>query len=522
VLIGSPVGDYSWQEIYEKVQNSSTTQCCELPWEGRFILLKIDPAGDIWTIWNDWMGSIPIFHSQLPSGRIASTLEPVVVSTSDSTKENIYLPSLLALLLWGHYFSDWTLFKNIKVVPPDCQATWKGQVFQYEQYFTVTPSNDRMEAGWDDLIDEMYELSKQAITEALNTQSRWILPLSGGLDSRLIAGVAAESGTNIYAYSWGQPKISDVVHAQSIAQVLDIPWKRVDLGNEYLTSYRQLWADLFGSAMHFHGMYQMPFLNSLNFEPSAPILSGFIGECLAGYDTKILVETHNSKYPFQFLPDGYLHWTIPELEKLITIPIEDAFDELANEMENCIDAISGSLYQRLRLNTLWGRQRHFTYFQSMLSDYWRGVSTPYINRAYARFSFALPRAVLDNRVLQQAMMARYYPRLAEIPGTYAPNPALLTGSYFLKKRIANNLPEPISTSIFPAFKRTRLSSDIECVLNSKKESFHPLFDQIDLVKEWMNVDLIEEKYEKIIHENDQNAVRKLQSIQTLAFRLKKL
>jgi len=519
VLIGSPVGAYSWQEIVERVIHSSSEEHFELPWEGRVILLKVDPTGDIWTLWNDWMGSIPVFYSKFPSGRIISTLEPVVYSLFNFQSEDIHIPSLIPLLMWGHYFSDWTLFKDMVVVPPDCVAVWENDDYRFTQHFTVAPSDNRLDTGWDDLIDEMHELSKQAISQVLDTHPQWVLPLSSGLDSRLIAGVAADKGVNVFSYTWGPPKTSDAIHAKSIAQALNIPWKNIDPGNSYFTDYRQLWANLFGSSMHFHGMYQMPFLDSLKNEPSGPILSGYIGECLTGYDVKFLVEIHSSENPFQLSPCDYLHWTVEELHQLFSIPIEGVLNEFADEFNHRVEAIPGALHHRLRFNVLWGRQRFFTYFQSMLSDYWRGVSTPYLNREYARFSYSLPRVVLDERVLQQAMLRRYYPKLAAIPGTYASEPALLTGSYLLKKRIAKYLPEPISKSVFPGLRRVRSNSDIACVIKSGRDSFSPLFDNLDILKDLMNTDLIEENYNKIIPNNDIHAVRKMQSLQALAYRL---
>jgi hypothetical protein len=518
-LIGSPVGDFYWGDIAERLLRASAQHPFVLPWDGRVILLKIDPTGDVWTLWNDWIGSIPVFYAQTPSGQIASTLEPAVVDALDFAKDDIFLPALLALLIWGHYFDDWTLFKDLKVIPPDSQVTWENGKFHFTQDMTVTPSDDRMEAGWDDLIDEMYALSKQAIAQVLSTQSQWILPLSSGLDSRLIAGVAADQGVNVYTYTWGPAKTSDVIHAKSIARALDLPWKNIDPGNSYLTTYHQLWANLFGDAMHFHGMYQMPFLDALKNEPSGPIISGFIGECLTGYDMKILIKAYSGKYPFQISPDDYLHWCVKDLYQLMKVPIDTALDELASKVITQIDSFPGPLYHRLRLNVLWGRQRSFTYFQSMLSSYWRGVATPYLNRDYARFSYSLPRVVFDERVLQQAMLRRYYTKLATIPGTYAPEPALLTGSYLLKKRIAKHLPEKITDTVFPGLKKTRSNSDIECVRNSQKASFFPLFENLDKLEMWMNTDLIEENFEKIVPENNIKAIRKLQSIQTLAYHL---
>jgi hypothetical protein len=518
-LIGSPVGKVSWQEIARQVMDASPARPFILPWEGRVNLLRIDPHDNSWTLWNDWVGSIPVFHASLSGSRMASTLEPAMVAALGLGENDISLPSLLALLIWGHYFSDWTLFKNMKTLPPDCEARWQANNFQFTPRLSVQPSEQRWQAGWDEILEAMYSLSQQAIATTLKTQPHWVLPLSSGLDSRLIAGVAADVGADVTAYTWGVPKSSDVIHAQGIARALGIPWKTINPGNGYLARDLPRWTDLFGSAMHFHGMYQIPFLDALENEPPGPIISGFIGECMTGYDVKFLMEAYQGPTPYQLTPDAYLHWTPKELRSLMSIPIDDALDELAAEYQRLADAIPGPPFQKVRLLTVWGRQRHFTYFQSLMSDYFRGVATPYIHREYARFAYSIPRALLDERIMQQMMFARYYPGLAAIPGTYAREPITYNGSYLLKKRLARYLPEKTARQVFPGLYRSRAVSDVACVTHDGKASFQPLFEKLPQVAAWMNLERIHATYDNILAKNDSQSIRKLQSIQTFAWRL---
>jgi hypothetical protein len=203
----------------------------------------------------------------------------------------------------------------------------------------------------------------------------------------------------------------------------------------------------------------------------------------------------------------------------MNVPIQDALDEMAVEHERLFNSLPGADHQRLSFINLWGRQHNFVYFQSLMSDYWRGVATPYLNRDYARFFHSLPRALLDNRVILQMMYARYYPKLASVPGTYGKSPVLLSGSYLLKKRISKYLPESISKSVFPGLYRSNPNSDTECVIHTGKESFFPVFERLNLLSGWMKGNVIEKNYQKIVVENNGNAIRKLQSVQTLAYRL---
>ena len=336
-------------------------------------------------------------------GRVASTLEPIVVAAAQFTSSDIFLPALLSLLINGHYLSNWTLYKDMMVVPPDCIAEWNEQDFRFEQKLTVIPSKERWEYGWDDLVDEMYEFSRRAISDVLETQPFWILPLSGGLDSRLIAAVGAEMGSELHTFTFGAASSQDIIYARQVAETLNLPWKQVDLGTEYMTMYSQKWANLFGSAMHFHGMHQMLFLDELNAEPPGPLLSGFLGDALAGYDSRFLVDYHTSGDTVQILPDGYIHWPVTEIEEMLKIPIGDALRELTYEIKRSINKVPGARFQQLRYFILWSRQRFFTYFNSMLGDYWRGVGTPFINRDYARFLLL----IATGRVRRQKITGRY-------------------------------------------------------------------------------------------------------------------
>ncbi len=519
ILVGPEAGLYPWKALHSDLSPDSPPQVFNLPWEGRVVLLRISANGKCWTMWNDWLGSIPVFYAQVGKGWIASTLEPVVVAQAGFTPNDIFLPALLSILIHGHTLGDWSLYKPMCVIPPDCTAEWNEHGFTSKQYFTVRPSTERWETGWDDLIDEMYELTREAIGAVLKKGTFWLLPLSSGLDSRIIAGVGAEFGANLRAYTWGAPHSEDVEYASRIARALGIPWKWIDTGTDYLAKYVQQWADLFGSAMHFHGMYQMPFLDALKAEPSGRILSGFLGDQLAGFDVDFQTSFHSpSVRTYQAVEDTFVHWHVNEIPSLLKMDVQDAFEELACEIDRMRNIQPGPWFQRLRFLPIWGRQRHFTYFQTKLEDYWRGVDVPYLNRKYAQFCLSLPRAVLDHRILQQAMLVRYYGKLAVIPGSFAPEPIKPTGRYLLKKRIAHLLPSVLRRGPFRDFSAILLSRDVESLRRGGDRAIWPLREAWNRLSEWVNLDLVEREYQSALSGN-MKSVRKLQSLQTLAYRL---
>ncbi|MCK6538959.1 MAG: asparagine synthase-related protein [Anaerolineales bacterium] len=516
VLIGSPHGSVKWEEAREALHSDKF----ELPWDGRVILLRISADGRRWTMWNDWLGSIPVFHAEPGSGRIASTLEPVVVASAGYTPDDFFLPSVVSLLINGHYLGDWTLYKNMKTIPPDSLMEWDEKGFRTKKLWTVEPSQSRWEAGWDDLVDEMHELSRRAVADALKSHSHWILPLSSGLDSRLIAGVAAEVGADAHAYAWGAPNTTDVVYSQKIARMLGFPWKRIDLPKDFLKRYTPRWADWFGSAMHFHGMYQMAFLDQVRTEPSAPIISGYIGDVLSGDSTKDLDAVHRVRKSYQLESDWYCHWTVEEVRSHAIFPLTEALEANADEFKRQISSLPGAFYQKTQFLELWNRQRYFTSFQSILSDYWRGVANPFMNREYARFCLSIPRMALDDRLLLSGVFRRYYGRLAVIPGTYAKDPFILTGKYLIKRRMVEVLPPSLHRGPLRGFGNVQLRMDIASVQSTGRDALWPLFEARERLSEWLDFSQLERDFQTVMtSREDIRPLRRLQSAQTLAYRL---
>lgn len=518
-LIGSPHNDITWRDVQESFLKTDRPEDFVLPWEGRITLLHISPDGRRWQIWNDWMGSITTYYASTSHGRVVSTLEPATVAAADATlAADVFLPGLVALLLNGYFVSDWTLYKSIKTIPPDSLSTWDETGFRAQTLWTVKPTQDRWEAGWDELVDEMHDLAYKAIAGIAKSRPSWILPLSSGLDSRLIAAVMADVGVDVHAYAWGGAENEDVIYSRKIARTLGFSWKHVSLPKDFLTRYTSRWADWFGGAMHFHGMYLMSFLDELNGETSAPAINGYIGDVLTGDGLNDAVAIHSARR-YQIGTEWYVHWTPDQLRSVAKFPVNEALEANADNIREQINSFPGAHYQKFLLLPLRNRQRLFISFMSTLMDYWRGVAAPFMDRSYARFCMSLPRAVFDHRRLLGDVFMRYYGKLAVIPGSYAQDPYILTGRYLVKRRAAHLLPSPIRNRLVRGIDSPHIDPNFESIHACGRDSLWPLFGTLGQLKEWLDVEKIEEDFQVVMESEDVRPLRRLQTIQVLAHRL---
>ncbi|HOU11911.1 MAG TPA: asparagine synthase-related protein [Anaerolineae bacterium] len=512
-LIGSPVSNgMTLKKVADKLADPDNT-AFELPWEGRCVLLRISASGQDWTMWNDWTGSIPVFHTQLNKGYIASTLEPAVVAAAGFTPEDFFLPGLVSLLVNGHFLGDWTLFKDMYVVPPDCVARWGESGFDWQRLWSVKPSDERWDRGWDELVDEMYELSHHALANTLQTQSEWILPLSGGLDSRLIAAVGAELGVTLHTYTYGHEDWVETVFAKQVARVLDLPWQRIPIEPDYLKKYTRMWLEWFGSALHCHGMYQMPFLDAVK-DFNLPIVTGFIGDPLAGEQTAGMMKD-SKRSVLERLLGKWQMCSIEDAQNLISRDLGGAWDAINLELQQQETSISGSLYQRIWLIFQWNHVFGFSYYQPMMYDYWKSVGTPYVSKNLANFCLSLPRCALDDRRLQKDMLRRYYPKMASIGGTFG-EPLTKYGRYYLKRAVARRLPQWLRISSLREFATTGNQIQIEALRVWGESCLWPLNEKRKELGALFNLDYLDKIYQQAAAGNEK-AYNRLRPIQSVAW-----
>jgi hypothetical protein len=511
ILIGSPVPNgTTLKDVADELVDQDNT-AFELPWEGRCVLLRISASGQDWTMWNDWTGSIPVFHTQLGTGHIASTLEPAVVDAAGFTPDDFFLPGLVSLLINGHYLGDWTLFEDMKTVPPDCLAQWDKAGFRWQRLWTVEPSDERWDRGWDELVEEMHVLSRQAITDVLKTKERWILPLSGGLDSRLIAAVGAELDIPLYAYTYGHKDWVETVYAQKVAQVLSLPWQRVPIEPDYLKKYTRMWMEWFGSALHCHGMYQMPFLEAVR-DIDLPIVTGFIGDPLAGAQTAGMMRD-SKRSMWERLLGKWEMCSIQVVHKLIVCGLGDTLEVIEHKLQQQKDSIDGSLYQKIWLVFQWNHVFGFSYYQPMMYDYWKSVGAPYVNRSLADFCLSLPRCALDHRRLQKDMLRRHYPDMAKIGGTFG-EPLIRSGRYYLKRAVARRLPHWLRIPGLREFATTGNQIQTNALQTWGEQSLWPLNEIRQDLGSLFNLDYLDRIYQRASAGNEKayNQLRPIQSV----------
>ncbi len=227
----------------------------------------------------DWLGSRPVFYNE-KTGEISHQISEVI----DYRNIRFHPEGLRNYLRFGYSVFEQTPIENVKFLRYSSKIE-KGK----DKKIGITYLEDPVEKllGHKADSEEVLEKIKDAIQDwEKSISGPIILPLSGGYDSKLLlAGVKDKSKIKAYSYGYSkkQEDSYEVVRARKLAESYGVDWKSIELG-EFL-KYLDEWNEMYGPAIHAHGMYQIEFYKKICEdlkESGGAVLSGIIGDGWAG------------------------------------------------------------------------------------------------------------------------------------------------------------------------------------------------------------------------------------------------
>jgi asparagine synthase (glutamine-hydrolysing) len=193
---------------------------------------------------SDRSRSIPLFYSRMPAGLVISCSARQILNELGDFR--ISEAGAAELLLSGYVSNNGTIYQGIHQIQPaeileySAQTSWEVVSSGYFYYFpenSCTASESQLKAELEDIVEAVFARFAKALKNR-----RIILPLSGGLDSRLIAWMLYKNGIrNITCYTYGEKGNQQNEIARRVAECLQFKWRFI----EYNSSR---WAQCMGSS----------------------------------------------------------------------------------------------------------------------------------------------------------------------------------------------------------------------------------------------------------------------------------
>ena len=255
----------------------------------------------------DIIRSYPIFYSKNNNKVIISNNDKELINKSTCIKQK----SLIDCFMSGYVHGNDTLYDNVKSMLPaeiifsPRKFSHSLKIYKYFLYnFTIKKGKKKINSLNKELEIKFNKIIFKLIKKANGRQI--VIPLSGGLDSRLILCKLHQfKYRNIVSFTYGLKNNSDVKNAEIIAKSLGIKWRFIPFNKikfrKYYYSNLKKEYDLFADNSLSLPNYQDVFfikelLHEKYIKKNSIIVNGQTGDFITGGHIPVSPEKKNFEY----------------------------------------------------------------------------------------------------------------------------------------------------------------------------------------------------------------------------------
>jgi len=449
--------------------------------------LHVNIKGNTISIVNDYAGTIPVYYSTRDHLSL-SNIEPITVLDSNTTTKDLSALNMYGYLRYSHYIWDETLYSHIFTQEPDTQYIYTcGKREIVKKYLrTIVASEKRINYDDSSVAKELFELNQKLIKESFNGNEEIILPLSAGYDSRMIFSAICnvpELKARLKCFTYGPEGSIEVESARDLCESEDVYWENINLPCSFLNrQYLYRIGLIFGSSLHFHGMYQLEFLDLIKSKidvNNAVLTSGFMTGVPAGqhisklainHEETLLTEAMNNFAQSTYFLDDEILKLSPEFQK-------DFLFEAEKKFRIAFDRFNGNIDQKSVVFDIWTRQRNFISYHPRTLEWGIPCISPHMTPEYANFFLSLSKRHLTDRLAVELMFKNHYPQHSGILSNSNGIKTISDSFGALKFQLYRPLRVLGLKKVVPKrYQGIPINFNIPAIREGKKSGFWPLFD----------------------------------------------
>jgi asparagine synthase (glutamine-hydrolysing) len=193
--------------------------------EGMYAFAIWDRKARLLTLGRDRFGEKPLFYAELPD-RLVFASELTALRAGLPSQPELDPDALDAFFVLGYFPGEGTVFRGIRQLPPATLLRWSPSAprVQLSPYWSMPSRPARRRETISELADEGAFLLREAVRSRLAADVPVGVFLSGGLDSALVASIAADEVTGrlkTFTVAYDTGDVDEGMQARATAQRLD-------------------------------------------------------------------------------------------------------------------------------------------------------------------------------------------------------------------------------------------------------------------------------------------------------------
>lgn len=363
----------------------------------------------------DQLGLMPLYYWAGPEHFCFST-SPNAFHSHPGFTAKPDLMGIAGILLTTHATGNRTTWQDVKRLPPENLLRWcKGEGVRlsdvnslkaHDSCFGWPPSR------WQSLIQNSFNEAVQRLNKLGETS----VLLSGGLDSRLVAGCLRwHARYKVPVVTLGEPADYEMQCARRVAS--ELGWAMYPVSVD-LNAYPE-WAPI---QVRLDGM-QFSFVEFMWWQANGSldklkgrIMTGLLGDSVMGGShlaDGFNQETGEHDFATQFRNVNRLGFEAQEISALVSQP--GLAEAVVVELQETWSRYDGMSFQKCWLFDLHHRQRHHVSGAAWHLSYGAWPSFPYVDRDLLNVMAGMAAPAFSERAAQANMLSNKLPKLAVLP-----------------------------------------------------------------------------------------------------------
>lgn len=385
----------------------------------------------------DRLGLRPIYYAEhAGSLRFASEVKGILSDPNFPRRLN--QTAIADMLYYSIIMGDKTYFKDIHLLPPAsilrCQdGHW--EVFSYWDIPFPESYPSHPDAWYEELI---YKALKDASRRMVRPELGYGLSLSGGLDSRWIAGFLAQDQPESFAFTLGTPGSDDTPYAKQVASETNLMHHYWEMSSTFVAELGASYAYIVDGMDNLWHMEEFPLTVRVGDYVDVSV-GGFLGDGLFGYEMNPISARLRKQdaLKYRLWRTRASHPSPALMAKFFGEQKGKELSALAYEsMRECFDAIpSDRGFQTLQYYDLRQAERRYANLAQLAKLSYVDIYHPIADEEVILAALQLPsRQLMFERAYRRAM-ATYFPELAKIPWTFTLTPPTISVPGIMFKKV---------------------------------------------------------------------------------------
>ena len=308
----------------------------------------------------------------------------------------------------GFCFGDRTLFRDIKLIPQGCVLVYEKKKLSLKKYwdYSVKP----VAGGINEYTDKFYYHLKGALERCVNGGKNVFIPISGGLDSRTIAGIANDCKKSIFSCTVGLSHSRDVYYGRRIGERTCVKHTVLPVSSDYIAKFGSYGVKLSEGTVTNHVFFTLRILD-FNAPPDI-MVSGFIGDVLSGKNLSAGMSDSEEIKRIKFLNA----FSCENLNDVMDSSFKSLIGVNSEYWTRSLRSADAEAFSdKFMINALQERQRRYAAFLiNYLGREFNAVA-PFADNQLMDFMMSIPSELRIQQKLYKNMIQNKLPLVADIP-----------------------------------------------------------------------------------------------------------